>query len=175
MSMRERVQGSFDYKMDMRSCTNDTFDVCGLELFHAILRRFHEERWGAKCGGPPGPPVLSAVIVPGWCSKRLLDRHVRADVRHDRQSPAGPASMASASVNGLSGRRGADRLAGPRSRADPTALETRAPDRHIGRRPSGRRTEAGNSVGAERGSRDAQRRRPRAALRERRVGGRGTN
>jgi hypothetical protein len=37
-------QGFFDYKTNTIYCTKDNFDVCGHELFHAIMGRFHEER-----------------------------------------------------------------------------------------------------------------------------------
>jgi hypothetical protein len=44
MSMADTVKGFFDYKTNTIYCTKDNFDVCGHELFHAILGRFHEER-----------------------------------------------------------------------------------------------------------------------------------
>lgn len=44
MSMAETVKGFFDYKTNTIYCTKDNFDVCGHELFHAILGRFHDER-----------------------------------------------------------------------------------------------------------------------------------
>jgi hypothetical protein len=44
MSMADTVKGFFDYKTSTIYCTKDNFDVCGHELFHAIMGRFHEER-----------------------------------------------------------------------------------------------------------------------------------
>ena len=44
MSMADTVKGFFDYKTNTIYCTKDNFDVCGHELFHAIMGRFHEER-----------------------------------------------------------------------------------------------------------------------------------
>lgn len=44
MSMADTVKGFFDYRTNTIYCTKDNFDVCGHELFHAILGRFHEER-----------------------------------------------------------------------------------------------------------------------------------
>ncbi len=44
MSMADTVKGFFDYKTNTIYCTRDNFDVCGHELFHAIMGRFHEER-----------------------------------------------------------------------------------------------------------------------------------
>lgn len=44
MSMADTVKGFFDYKTNTIYCTKDNFDVCGHELFHAIMDRFHEER-----------------------------------------------------------------------------------------------------------------------------------
>jgi hypothetical protein len=43
MSMADTVRGFFDYKTNTIYCTKDNFDVCGHELFHAIMGRFHEE------------------------------------------------------------------------------------------------------------------------------------
>lgn len=44
MSMADTVKGFFDYKTNTIYCTKDNFDVCGHELFHAIMGRFHKER-----------------------------------------------------------------------------------------------------------------------------------
>jgi len=44
MTMSDTVKGFFDYRTNTIYCTKDNFDVCGHELFHAILGRFHEER-----------------------------------------------------------------------------------------------------------------------------------
>jgi len=44
ISMADTVKGFFDYKTNTIYCTKDNFDVCGHELFHAIMGRFHEER-----------------------------------------------------------------------------------------------------------------------------------
>ena len=44
MSMADTVKGFFDYKTHTIYCTKDNFDVCGHELFHAIMGRFHEEQ-----------------------------------------------------------------------------------------------------------------------------------
>lgn len=44
MSMANTVKGFFDYKTNTIYCTKDNFDVCGHELFHAIMGRFHQER-----------------------------------------------------------------------------------------------------------------------------------
>jgi len=44
MSMADTVKGFFDYKTTTIYCTKDNFDVCGHELFHAIMGRFHQER-----------------------------------------------------------------------------------------------------------------------------------
>lgn len=44
MSMADTVKGFFDYKTNTIYCTKDNFEVCGHELFHAIMGRFHEER-----------------------------------------------------------------------------------------------------------------------------------
>jgi hypothetical protein len=43
MSMADTVKGFYDYKTNTIYCTKDNFDVCGHELFHAIMGRFHEE------------------------------------------------------------------------------------------------------------------------------------
>jgi hypothetical protein len=43
VSMANTVKGFFDYKTNTIYCTKDNFDVCGHELFHAIMGRFHEE------------------------------------------------------------------------------------------------------------------------------------
>ena len=44
MSMADTVKGFFDYKTNTIYCTKTNFDICGHELFHAIMGRFHEER-----------------------------------------------------------------------------------------------------------------------------------
>lgn len=44
MTMADTVKGFFDYKTNTIYCTKDNFDVCGHELFHAIMGRFHDER-----------------------------------------------------------------------------------------------------------------------------------
>lgn len=44
MTMADTVKGFFDYETNTIYCTKDNFEVCGHELFHAILGRFHEER-----------------------------------------------------------------------------------------------------------------------------------
>jgi hypothetical protein len=44
MSMADTVKGFFDYKTNTIYCSKANFDVCGHELFHAIMGRFHEER-----------------------------------------------------------------------------------------------------------------------------------
>ncbi len=43
VSMANTVKGFFDYKTNTIYCTKDNFDVCGHELFHAIMGRFHGE------------------------------------------------------------------------------------------------------------------------------------
>ena len=43
VSMADTVKGFFDYKTNTIYCTKDNFDVCGHELFHAIMGRFHQE------------------------------------------------------------------------------------------------------------------------------------
>lgn len=44
MSMADTVKGFFDYNTNTIYCTKDNFDVCGHELFHAIMGRSHAER-----------------------------------------------------------------------------------------------------------------------------------
>jgi hypothetical protein len=44
MSMADTVKGFFDYKTNTIYCTKLNFDICGHELFHAIMGRFHEDR-----------------------------------------------------------------------------------------------------------------------------------
>ncbi len=44
MNMSDTVKGFYDYRTNTIYCTKDNFDVCGHELFHAIMGRFHEER-----------------------------------------------------------------------------------------------------------------------------------
>ena len=44
MSMADTVKGFFDYKTSTIYCSKANFDICGHELFHAIMGRFHEER-----------------------------------------------------------------------------------------------------------------------------------
>ena len=44
MIIADTVKGFFDYKTNTIYCTKDNFEVCGHELFHAIMGRFHEDR-----------------------------------------------------------------------------------------------------------------------------------
>lgn len=44
MSIADTVKGFFDYRTNTIYCTKSNFDICGHELFHAIMGRFHEER-----------------------------------------------------------------------------------------------------------------------------------
>ena len=44
MNMSHTVRGFFDFKTNTIYCTRMNFDVCGHELFHAIMGRFHEDR-----------------------------------------------------------------------------------------------------------------------------------
>jgi hypothetical protein len=43
MSMAHTVRGFFDFKTNTIYCTKMNFDVCGHELFHAIMGRFHQD------------------------------------------------------------------------------------------------------------------------------------
>ncbi|MBI5777487.1 MAG: hypothetical protein HY444_08860 [Nitrospirae bacterium] len=69
--MAGTVKGFFDYKTNTIYCTKDNFDVCGHELFHAIMGRFHEERQGQRLLPSPVSPLVapSAEEPVGACAR----------------------------------------------------------------------------------------------------------